>query len=85
MGGRKAGASVATMSIRRLDDLLEQVRQRPAVNGLRLVAIDGASGSGKSTLAGRLAARAAAPVLHVDDFLAWPDFDGWWPRFQEEF
>jgi hypothetical protein len=35
-------------------------------------------------LAARLAARAEAPVLAIDDFLSWPDLDGWWPRFDKQ-
>ena len=44
--------------------------------GIRLVGVDGPSGSGKSTLATRLAARAPAPVVEIDDFVSWSDFAG---------
>jgi hypothetical protein len=72
------------VAVRLLDDVLADISRRPAPYGLRVVAVDGPSGSGKSTLASRLAARAAAPLLWGDDFLSWPDFVGWWPRFDDE-
>lgn len=59
-------------------------QRRPCEAGLRVVAVDGPSGSGKSTLALRLAERTGAPVLSGDDFLSWPDFVTWWPRFEEQ-
>jgi uridine kinase len=66
-----------------LDDLLEQLAQRPATLGAgHLVSIDGPAGSGKSTLARALAdafdekarhdGRDPARVLHMDDL-----FEGW--------
>jgi uridine kinase len=68
-----------------LDDVLADVMQRdPSGTGIRLVGVDGPSGSGKSTLAARLAARARLPVLQIDDFVSWPDFAGWWPRFDRQ-
>jgi MoxR-like ATPase len=52
---------------------------------VRLVAVDGPAGSGKSTRAAQLArALGGAPVIDLDDFFAWTDLDGWWPRFEAE-
>jgi hypothetical protein len=68
-----------------LDDVLADVmRQVASGTGIRLVGVDGPSGSGKSTLAARLAARASAPVVQIDDFVSWSDFGGWWPRFDRQ-
>jgi hypothetical protein len=68
-----------------LDDVLADVmRQDASGTGIRLVGVDGPSGSGKSTLAARLATRASAPVVQIDDFVSWSDFAGWWPRFERE-
>jgi len=68
-----------------LDDVLAGVmRQDASGAGIRLVGVDGPSGSGKSTLAARLAARASAPVVQIDDFVSWSDFAGWWPRFETQ-
>jgi adenylate kinase family enzyme len=68
-----------------LDDVLADVLQRDAAGtGIRLVGVDGPSGSGKSALAARLAARASAPVVEIDDFVSWSDFAGWWPRFERQ-
>ena len=52
---------------------------------VRIVGVDGPSGSGKSTLARRLAALAGdAVVVKIDDFVAWDDLTGWWPRFDAQ-
>ncbi|MFD2489631.1 uridine kinase family protein [Amycolatopsis jiangsuensis] len=67
-----------------MEEVLAEVRRRPAVGGIRLVGVDGPSGSGKSTFARRLAAVAGAPVIEADDFLSWGDFSGWWTRFDQE-
>jgi hypothetical protein len=67
-----------------MDSVLADVGRRPALNGTRIVAVDGHSGSGKSTLAARLAGRAGAPVVQIDDFLSWGDLASWWPRFDRE-
>jgi hypothetical protein len=68
-----------------LDDVLADVmRQDASGTGIRLVGVDGPSGSGKSTLAARLAVRASAPVVEIDDFVSWSDFAGWWPRFETQ-
>lgn len=52
-------------------------------DGVRLVGVDGPSGSGKSTFARRLTEVLDAPRIEIDDFVAWDDFSGWWPRFEE--
>ena len=67
-----------------LDEVLDRIMDRPACNGIRIVGVDGPSGSGKSTLARRLAGRAGAPLIEIDDFGSWVDFAGWWPRFDEQ-
>ena len=73
------------MSVLHLDDILADVLQRDAAeSGIRLLGVDGPSGSGKSTLAARLAARSHAPMIEIDDFVSWPDFPGWWPRFERQ-
>lgn len=64
--------------------ILEQVAARPANNGVRIIGVDGPSGSGKSTLANRLVEASSAALIEIDDFVAWDDFSGWWPRFQEQ-
>lgn len=61
-----------------------EVASRDAVNGIRIVGIDGPSGSGKSHLARGLAEALAAPVVEVDDFVSWDDVTGWWPRFDAQ-
>jgi uridine kinase len=73
------------MRVVRVDDVLAEIALHPAVNGVRLVGVDGPGGAGKSTVARLLAARVGAPRLEIDDFLSWPEFvDGWWPRFERE-
>jgi uridine kinase len=67
-----------------VEEVLEKIRRRPAVAGIRLVGVDGPSGSGKSTFARALSAAAGAPVIEADDFVSWSDFSGWWSRFEEE-
>jgi hypothetical protein len=64
--------------------LADVMRGDASGTGIRLVGVDGPSGSGKSTLATRLAARAGAPVVEIDDFVSWSDFAGWWPRFERQ-
>jgi uridine kinase len=66
-----------------IDAIVEHVWRVPAP-GVRLVAMDGPSGSGKSTLAVPLAARLAAPLIPIDDFVSWSDFSGWWPRLEDQ-
>lgn len=82
---RQASRYRCFMSIVRIDDVLtDVVRRRAMTSGIRLVSVDGPSGSGKSTLAERLAARSGAPLIEIDDFVSWPDFAGWWPRFESQ-
>ena len=61
--------------------IVQKVRASAGRHGIRIVGIDGPSGSGKSTLATRVADALDAPLIHIDDFVSWPDFAGWWPRF----
>lgn len=73
------------MPVLHLDDVLTEVMRRHAAEGgLRLLGVDGPSGSGKSTLAARLAARSGGSLIQIDDFVSWPDFAGWWPRFERQ-
>lgn len=72
------------MAVVAIDSVLAAIRQRPAVNDTRIVAVDGPSGSGKSTFAARLARRSGAPLIEIDDFLSWGDLSSWWPRFDRE-
>jgi hypothetical protein len=68
-----------------VDDILANVMARAAAEaGIQILGVDGPSGSGKSTLAARLAARSGAPLIKIDDFVSWPDFAGWWPRFERQ-
>jgi uridine kinase len=66
-----------------LDDVTSIVRA-DGRGGVRLIGVDGPSGSGKSTFARRLAEVIGAPRVEIDDFVAWDDFSGWWPRFERE-
>lgn len=67
-----------------LTTVLEDIRSRRAADAVCLVGVDGGGGSGKSTLARRLAELADAPLLEVDDFIAWGDITSWWDRFVSE-
>jgi len=68
-----------------LDDIVADVMTKRRVDGARIVGVDGPSGSGKSTLARRLLARTpGARIVQIDDFVSWPDFAGWWPRFEAQ-
>lgn len=58
-----------------LAGLAALVRDRPPVDGLRLVTVDGYSGAGKSRLTTRLARELGrAPTVHLDAF--YPGWDG---------
>jgi AAA domain len=72
------------MSVLRLDDVIAEVMERTADNGIRVIGVDGPQGSGKSTLAARIAARIGAPLIEMDDFVSWVDLVGWWPRFEAQ-
>ncbi len=53
----------------------------------RLVGVDGPSGAGKSTIARALVAELGpdtTTLVRIDDFVAWSDFAGWWPRLEAE-
>jgi uridine kinase len=65
--------------------LAREILARPLVHRVRLVAVDGAAGSGKSTFARSLAAAlGGAPIVPIDDFLAWDDLTEFWPRLERE-
>jgi uridine kinase len=60
------------------------IRARPVGVGIRIVGVDGPSGSGKSTLAAKLSQLSGASTIEIDDFVSWPVFADWWPRFDDE-
>ena len=62
----------------------DAILDAPPVHGMRIVGIDGPSGAGKSTFALQLASLLDAPIIHIDDFVSWNDFAGWWPRFEHQ-
>jgi uridine kinase len=62
----------------------DAILDAPSVHGMRIVGIDGPSGAGKSTFALQLASLLDAPIIHIDDFVSWNDFAGWWPRFENQ-
>jgi len=66
--------------------ILVSAAGRPAINGVRIIGVDGPAGAGKSTLAARLAQASGAPIIEVDDFVSWDDPSGlrWWGRFEEQ-
>lgn len=64
--------------------IVQDVHASEAIRGIRIVGIDGPSGSGKSTLGTLVAAALDAPLIQIDDFVSWPDFSGWWPRFDAQ-
>jgi uridine kinase len=65
--------------------LAREILARPLLHRARLVGVDGAAGSGKSSFARSLAeALGGAPVIPMDDFLAWDDLTEFWPRFERE-
>ena len=76
------------VAVLELTEILAEITARPArgdTAGVRIVGVDGPSGSGKSTLARRLAALVdGAVVVKIDDFVAWDDLTGWWPRFDAQ-
>jgi hypothetical protein len=66
------------------DRILAETAGRPAVDGIRIIGVDGRAGSGKSTLARQLAERSGAALVQIDDFVSWDDLAGWWPRFEDQ-
>jgi len=66
------------------EDILKRALARPALNGVRVIGVDGGAGSGKSTLARQLADLSGAGLVEIDDFVSWDDFAGWWPRFEAQ-
>lgn len=79
--GAAAGGTAGGDLVQRI---VGAVRASAPVRGIRIVGVDGPSGAGKSTVAGLLADAVGAPLIHVDDFVSWPDFAGWWPRLQKQ-
>jgi hypothetical protein len=72
------------MEVVSLDVIVAEILQAQPVGATRIVGVDGRAGSGKSSLARRLAERTGATVVQTDDFAAWDDLAGWWPRFDAE-
>jgi uridine kinase len=73
------------VSIIDLDDLVGQILAAPMVGRTRIVGVDGPAGSGKSTLVRKLRDHLPdASLIEIDDFVAWSNHDGWWPRFLEQ-
>jgi uridine kinase len=71
--------------IRDIDDVVVDIMSKRDVAGARIVGVDGPSGSGKSTLARKLVSRIpGAGLVEIDDFVSWPDFAGWWTRFETQ-
>jgi len=66
------------------DRVTALARRSNAVNGIRIIGVDGPSGSGKSTLARAVAVELDCQVIELDDFVSWNDLDGWWPRFDQQ-
>jgi hypothetical protein len=65
--------------------IAEAILTVPQLRPLRLVAVDGRAGSGKSTFARNLSqALGGAPILPIDDFLAWDDLTEFWPRLEAQ-
>ena len=57
----------------------------PSSGPARWVAVDGCAGAGKSEFAKRLSqALGQAPLIPLDDFIAWDDLTDFWPRFERE-
>jgi uridine kinase len=67
-----------------VEKILADVALRPAYNGVKVIGVDGPAGSGKSTLARELVTASAGTLIEVDDFVAWDDLAGWWPRFEAQ-
>ncbi|WP_363259673.1 hypothetical protein [Hamadaea sp.] len=76
--------ALSSMIVTVAEDILARVLARPAVNGVRVIGVDGGAGGGKSTLARQLAELSGAGLVEIDDFVSWDDFAGWWPRFDEQ-
>lgn len=73
------------MAIQSFHRLAGEILARPCPHVVRLIGVDGAAGSGKSTFASALArALGGAPIIPIDDFLAWDDLQDFWPRFEAQ-
>ncbi|HEX2308496.1 MAG TPA: hypothetical protein VHI14_09280 [Jatrophihabitantaceae bacterium] len=72
------------MEVVSLDVIVAEILQAAPVGATRIVGVDGRAGSGKSSLARRLVERTGATLVHTDDFAAWDDLAGWWPRLDAE-
>ena len=57
----------------------------PCEHPVRLIAVDGGAGAGKTTFAGHLStALGGAPIIPMDDFIAFDDLTEFWPRLEEQ-
>lgn len=72
------------MPVRSYHSIVDEILARPVSAGTRIVGIDGPAGSGKSFLSRRLADLLDAPRIETDDFAAWTNVLGWWPRFEKQ-
>jgi uridine kinase len=68
-----------------LAELGLRITARRCAHAVRLVAIDGLAGAGKSCLARLLAEQlGGAPIVPMDDFLAWDDITTFVPRLEDQ-
>jgi len=68
-----------------LAELVRRINEPTLSQPVRLVAIDGLAGAGKSALARLLAERLGnAPIVPMDDFLAWDDITTFVPRLEAQ-
>jgi len=68
-----------------LAELGRRITARSCPQPVRLVAIDGLAGAGKSSLARLIADQlGGAPIVPMDDFLAWDDITTFVPRLEEQ-
>ncbi|HVZ79425.1 MAG TPA: hypothetical protein VHE12_01340 [bacterium] len=66
-------------------DLAQRILALPPKGSARWVAVDGCAGAGKSSFARDLSRSLSnAPIVPLDDFLAWDDLTDFWPRFERE-
>jgi uridine kinase len=68
-----------------LTELGRRITTSTCLHPVRIVAIDGLAGAGKSRLARRLAEHLGdAPIVPMDDFLAWDDITTFVPRLEAQ-
>lgn len=73
---------MATLSF---EALAQRALAAPCPHPVRLIGVDGGAGAGKTTFAARLAEQlGGASSIPMDDFGAWDDLGGYWPRFEAQ-